>query len=56
MDGITKITMKKLTGMMMAAKMPKALIGVMSEATLARKAAAVVVDVTEIALNALLKA
>ena len=48
------MTMKKLTGMMIAAKMPNARIGRISERALARKAIAVVLEVTKIALKALL--
>ena len=48
--------MKKLTGIMMAAKIPKERIGLISEAALARKATAVVLDVTMMALNERLKA
>ena len=43
------ITMQKFTGIIIAAKMPKALIGRMSEAALAKKAIAVVLDVTRMA-------
>lgn len=50
------ITIKKLTGMMIAAKIPKARIGLMSDVALARKATAVVLDVTAMALKDLLKA
>ena len=43
------IMMKKFTGIKMAANMPKALIGLMSDSVFARKAAAVVLEVTVIA-------
>ena len=49
------ITMKKLTGIMIAAKMPKARIGRMSLIALARNAMAVVLEVTRIALKDRLK-
>lgn len=45
------MTKRKLTGMMIAAKMPKARIGLISERAFARKAIAVVLEVTKIALN-----
>ena len=54
-DGITIITIKKLTGMIIAAKIPNARIGLMSERALERKAMAVVLDVTRIALKERLK-
>ena len=44
-----RMTIKKLTGTIIAAKMPKPLIGRMSDAALARNATAVVLDVTAIA-------
>lgn len=47
--------MIKLTGMIIAAKMPNALIGLISDSALERKAMAVVLDVTKIALNERLK-
>lgn len=49
------MTMKKLTGMMIAAKMPNARIGRISERAFAMNAIAVVLDVTKIALNERLK-
>ena len=56
MLGMIMMTIKKFTGTMIAAKMPKDLIGLMSDDALARKATAVVLEVTAIALNDLLKA
>ena len=47
--GITKMTIPKFTGTMIAAKMPKALIGLISEPAFERNAIAVVLDVTKIA-------
>ena len=49
------MTIKKLTGMIIAAKIPKARIGRMSDKALARKAMAVVLEVTRIALKERLK-
>jgi len=49
------MTMKKLTGIMIAAKIPNARIGLMSESALAKNAIAVVLEVTRIARNDLLK-
>ena len=49
------ITMKKLTGMMIAAKIPKARMGRTSDKALAKKAIDVVLEVTSIARNDLLK-
>ena len=43
--------MQKLTGMMIAANIPNARIGLMSEPALARKAMEVVLEVTKMALN-----
>ena len=43
------MTIPKFTGTMIAAKMPKALIGLMSEPAFERNAMAVVLDVTKIA-------
>ena len=51
-----KITMKKFTGTITAAYIPNALIGLTSESELARKATAVVLEVTAMALKDLLKA
>ena len=45
------MTRKKLTGIIIAAKIPNALIGLMSERAFDRKANAVVLDVTRMALN-----
>ena len=45
------MTIKKLTGTIIAAKIPKALIGLISEAAFARKATAVVLEVTAMARN-----
>ena len=47
--------MKKLTGIIMAAKMPNERIGLTSDTVLARNATAVVLDVTVMALKARLK-
>ena len=47
--------MRKLTGTMIAAKMPNALIGRMSDRAFARNAIAVVLDVTRMARNERLK-
>ena len=49
--GITVITMQKLTGMMIAANIPNARIGRMSEPALERNAIEVVLEVTRMALN-----
>ena len=49
------MTIKKFTGTMIAAKIPNALIGRISDAALAKKATVVVLEVTAIALNDLLK-
>ena len=51
-----RMTIKKFTGTIIAAKMPKPRIGRMSDAALARKATAVVLEVTAIARNDRLKA
>ena len=48
--------MRKFTGTMIAAKIPKARIGLISEEALAKKATAVVLEVTAMARNDLLKA
>ena len=48
--------MRKFIGTMIAAKIPKARIGLISEEALARKATAVVLEVTAMARNDLLKA
>ena len=48
------ITRKKFMGTMTPAKTPNALIGMMGEKKLAKKATAVVLEVTAIALEALL--
>lgn len=53
---MVKMRMAKLTGMMIAAKIPNARIGLMSERAFDRKAIAVVLDVTMMALNERLKA
>ena len=50
------ITIRKFTGTIMAAKIPNARIGLISDEALARKATAVVLEVTAIARNDLLKA
>ena len=50
------MTIKKFTGIIMAAYIPNARIGRMSERALARKATAVVDDVTAMARKARLKA
>ena len=50
------MTIKKLIGIRMAAKMPNAQIGLISLRALARKATAVVLDVTRIARKERLKA
>ena len=52
---MTSITRIKFTGIMIAAKIPNALIGLISDKALARKAIAVVLEVTAIALKDLLK-
>lgn len=49
-------TRRKLTGISTPENIPKALIGIMGLKTLAKKATAVVLDVTVIALTPLLKA
>lgn len=54
--GIIITTRKKLTGMRTPEKIPKALIGIMGLKTLAKKATAVVLEVTVIARTPLLKA
>ena len=48
------MTSKKFRGMMIPAKIPKALIGIRGLNALAKKATEVVLDVTNIALEALL--
>ena len=48
------MTIKKLTGMMIAAKIPKARMGLTSEKAFDRKAKHVVLDVIKMALNDLL--
>ena len=50
------ITMKKFTSTIIAANIPNALIGLISDEALAKKATAVVLDVTAIALKDLLNA
>ena len=50
------MTMRKLTGTMIAAKIPNPRIGLMSEAAFAKNATAVVLEVTAMARNDLLKA
>ena len=50
------MTIKKLTGTMIAAKIPKALIGLISDKEFARKATAVVLEVTAMARKERLKA
>lgn len=45
------MTIMKLTGIRMAANMPKARIGLISDNALAKKATAVVLEVTRIALK-----
>jgi len=50
------MTIRKLTGIKMAAKMPNARIGLISLSALARKATAVVLEVTRIARNERLNA
>ncbi len=49
------MTIRKLTGIIIAAKIPNARIGLMSDRALARNAIAVVLDVTKIALKERLK-
>ena len=49
------MTSIKLTGMIVAAKMPNARIGLMSDRAFDRNAIAVVLDVTRMALNERLK-
>ena len=56
MAGITKIMRIKFTGMIIAAKIPNARIGTISDSPFARKATDVVLDVTMMALKARLKA
>ena len=48
--------MMKFTGISIAAKIPNARIGLISDSALARKATAVVLEVTRIARNERLKA
>ena len=53
--GIINTTKKKLIGMSVPAKTPNALIGIIGLKRLAKNAAAVVAEVTVIALTPLLK-
>lgn len=54
-DGKTRTTKKKFMGIIIPAKIPKALIGIRGLKALAKKATDVVLEVTAIALEALLK-
>lgn len=55
-EGTVMISSINTIGIRMAAKLPKARIGLMSERAFAAKATAVVVEVTRMARNDLLKA
>ena len=55
-DGTVMISRINTIGIRMAAKLPKARIGLMSERAFAAKATAVVVEVTKMARKDLLKA